>query len=370
MNSISRFNHLIKRESHKLDRVLIDYWATPEIDIRLCKYFKINSREELLNLLDVDFRYIEGPKYIGPELITHPDGSEDDIWGVPRKKVSYGEGEHKGSYKKVAKFPLADAKTTEDVEAYNHWPEPDWLDYSVIEEQCDLVHEQQHVVMFMGDRLNRIAQLKPIMYLRGIDKALSDIAKKKSLVFDAILDKITKFYNEYLERILKAAKGKIDIIVTGDDFGQQNGLLCSPVSWRKILLPGFKHYLQICKKYNLITMHHTCGSVTPVIPDMIEAGLNILNPIQPGTLNMDHAFLKENWGDKLIFHGGISLQGPLRFGSPSEVQEEVKTCCETLGEDGGYIICTAHNLHPDMKTENIIALFNSYKKYCPYKACS
>jgi uroporphyrinogen decarboxylase len=113
-------------------------------------------------------------------------------------------------------------------------------------------------------------------------------------------------------------------------------------------------------------MHHTCGSVTPIIPDMIEAGLTILNPIQPGTLDMDHAMLKDKWGKELIFHGGVSLQGPLRFGTPSEVQEEVKTCCETLGKNGGYIICSAHNLHPDMKIENIIALFRAYKKYCFY----
>ncbi len=367
MNSLLRFNHLIKRQSHKLDRVLIDYWATAEIDSRLCKYYGVNSREELLELLDIDFRYIEGPKYIGPDLKIHPDGSEDDIWGVPRIKVSYGEEDHKGSYKKVVKYPLRTAKNAEDVEAYHHWPDPDWLDYLVIEEQCDLVHENNRVVMFMGDRLNRIAQLKPIMYLRGIDKTLSDLARSKTPVFDAILEKITSFYKEYLERILKAAHGKIDIIITGDDFGQQNGLLCSPASWRKKLLPGFRNYLEICKKYNIITMHHTCGSITPIIPDMIEAGLDILNPIQPGTLNMDHALLKNKWGNKLIFHGGISLQGPLRFGTPSEVQEEVKTCCETLGKDGGYIICSAHNLHPDMNTENIVALFDAYKQYCHYQ---
>ena len=325
-----------------------------------------HSREELLELLDIDFRYIPGPEYIGPKLKTHPNGSEDDIWGVPRKKVYFGEGEHQGSYKKVVKFPLANAKNAEDVEAYAHWPDLDWLDYSVIKKQCDLVHENKRVVMFMGDRLNRIAQLKPIMYLRGIDKALSDLARKNTPVFDAILNKINSFYKEYLERILKVARGNIDVIVTGDDFGQQNGLLCSPASWRKKLLPGFRDYLQICKKYNVKVMHHTCGSVAPIIPDMIKAGLDLLNPIQPGTLDMDHAILKSKFGKDLIFHGGISLQGPLRFGTPSEINDEVKTCCNTLGKNGGLIICSAHNLHPDMKTENIAALFNAYRQHCSY----
>jgi uroporphyrinogen decarboxylase len=366
MNSISRFKYLINRQFKKLDRVLMDYWASPEIDKRLCKFFHLESREELLEHLDIDFRYIQGPSYIGPKLTVHPDGSEDDIWGVPRKIVHFGQGDHRGSYKKVVKFPLANAKTLQDVESYEHWPDPDWLDYEIIQEQCDAVHEKNRIAVFMGDRLNRIAQLKPVMYLRGIDKALSDLARKSTPIFDAILEKITSFYKEYLHRILKTAKGKIDLIVTGDDFGQQNGLLCSPTSWRNKLLPGFREFIQICKTYKIPVMHHTCGSVFPIIPDMIDAGLDILNPIQPGTANMDHSILKSEFGNDLIFHGGISLQGPLRFGTPLEVEEEVKTCCKTLGKDGGFIICSAHNLHPDMNTENIIALFNAYKKHCHY----
>ena len=165
---------------------------------------------------------------------------------------------------------------------------------------------------------------------------------------------------------MRAARGKIDVIVTGDDFGQQDGLICSPTKWREKLLPGFREYIQIAKKYNVYVMHHTCGSVTPIIPDMIEAGLDILNPIQPLTYNMEHSMLKNKWGKDIIFHGGVSLQGPLRFGTPPEIEDEVKTCCEVLGREGGYIICTAHNLNADMKTKNMVALFDSYKKFCPY----
>ena len=366
MDSLTRFNFLMNKRSDQLDRIPIDYWTSSNIDQRLCKHYKVETKEDLLDFLDVDFRYIEGPTYIGPNLANHSDGSEDDIWGVPRKKVYYGEGENRGFYKAVVKYPLADTKIIDDIESYEHWPDPDWLDYSVIEEQCDIVHEKKRVVMFMGDRLNRIAQLKPLMYLRGVEKALSDLGRKNSSIFDAVLEKIVDFYKEYLERILHATRGKIDVIVTGDDFGQQNGLLCSPTKWREKLLPGFREYIQIAKKYNMHVMHHTCGSVTPIIPDMIEAGLDILNPIQPFTHNMDHSMLKNKWGKDIIFHGGVSLQGPLRFGTPTEIKDEVKTCCDVLGRDGGYIICTAHNLNVDMETKNIVALFDSYKRFCPY----
>ena len=92
MDSLKRFNFLMNKQSDKLDRILIDYWASSDVDQRLCSYYKAKNKEELLDLLDVDFRYIDGPKYIGPDLTKYPDGSEDDIWGVPRKKVYYGEG--------------------------------------------------------------------------------------------------------------------------------------------------------------------------------------------------------------------------------------------------------------------------------------
>jgi uroporphyrinogen decarboxylase len=367
LDSLTRFHYLITRQAEKLDRIPIDYWASKEIDTRLCKAYRCGSKNDLLDTLDVDFRYIAGPKFIGPPLKVHADGSEDDLWGVPRRRVYFGEGDFRGSYENVTKSPLEHAQTVADVENYTHWPDLDWYDYSEIADQCDAVHAQHRVVLFMGDRLNRFAQLKPMMYIRGVEQTLADLARKNSPVFDAILEKISTFYTEYLHRILKAAKGKIDVIVTGDDFGQQDGLICSPRSWRSKLLPGFRNYLQIAKQAGATTMHHTCGSVIPIIDDMIGAGLDILNPIQPQTAGMDPEALKRGWGDRIIFHGGISLQRALRFGTPSEVETEVARACQVLGENGGYIICTAHNLNADLQTANIQALFDAYRKYTPYK---
>ena len=120
MDSLKRFSFLMNKHFDKLDRIPIDYWASTDVDQRLCSYFKAKNKEELLDLLDVDFRYINGPKYIGPDLAKYPDGSEDDIWGVPRKKVYYGEGENRGYYKTAVKYPLSNAQTFEDVESYDH----------------------------------------------------------------------------------------------------------------------------------------------------------------------------------------------------------------------------------------------------------
>jgi uroporphyrinogen decarboxylase len=242
---------------------------------------------------------------------------------------------------------------------YPKWPSPDWFDYSLIAAQCGACGDR--VVMFMGDRLNRIAQLKPAMYLRGVDQILIDMRRKNNDIFIAVRDQIREFYNEYLRRILKAAKGKIDVIVTGDDFGTQNGLFCQADVWRKQLMPGFKEFIQISKGASIPVMHHSCGSIHPIIGDMIDCGLDILNPIQPLVHDMDHVQLKAEYGKKLIFHGGVSLQGPLRFGTPNDVKAEVKTLCkDSLGKNGGYIICTAHNIQADTSTENIVAMFEAF----------
>jgi uroporphyrinogen decarboxylase len=92
MDSLKRFKYLMTRRSEKLDRILVDYWASSDVDQRLCIHFKVKNREELLERLDIDFRYIDGPRYIGPKLKKYSDCSENDIWGVPRKRIDYGKG--------------------------------------------------------------------------------------------------------------------------------------------------------------------------------------------------------------------------------------------------------------------------------------
>ena len=138
-----------------------------------------------------------------------------------------------------------------------------------IEAQCDAIRAQGRVVVFMGDRLNRVAQLKPAMYLRGIENIFIDLAVQKEIAH-AILRKVKEFYLAYLERILEAAKGKVDIVLTGDDFGSQSSLLISPRTWRTFIKPGFAEYISLIKSYDVKSMHHTCGSVVEIIPELIE----------------------------------------------------------------------------------------------------
>jgi len=352
--------------SHKEpDHIPVDYWATPEVNAKLMNHFGFSTLEEVLQHFDVDFRYIDGPKYTGPEPEVHADGSVEDHWGVPRFRVKVSSGEKAGSYSEVSSYPLEKAVSIEEILDYPKWPSPDFFDYECVRGQVEAAKRSGKVVIFMGDRLNRCALLKPAMYLRGVEQILLDFMLNPGIA-ECIFQKITEFYLEYARRTFEAAGDGIDIFMTGDDFGAQYGPLISPDMWRDFIRSGFKAFIDLGKQYGYKVAHHTCGSVKPIIPDFIECGLDILNPVQPEVENMDRRELKKMFGNRLCFHGAISIQKTMPFGTPEDIRSEVRERFETLGPNGGFIFCTAHNIQADTSIENIKALFDAYREFGKY----
>jgi uroporphyrinogen decarboxylase len=348
------------------DRIPIDCWTTGAIDQKLMRRYGFNDREQLLRLFDVDFRYVDGPKYVGPEPTVHPNGSVEDHWGVPRVLVEVeAKDGTKSSYREVRDFPLKEAKSLAEIRDYSKWPDPDWFDYSCVAEQVAAARETGKVVVFMGDRMNRCAQLKPAMYLRGIDQIFYDVAVEPEIA-EYLFRRIAEFYLEYARRTFEAAKGGIDVFMTGDDFGTQKGLFMSAPMWRQFLQPGFEAFCRLGHEYGMKVAHHSCGSIKPIIPDLIDSGLDVLNPLQPDVNDMDHAELKRRFGDRLTFHGSISIQKTMPFGTPDDVRNEVRRRVETLGPGGGFIFCTAHNIQADTPIENVEALFEAYQMFGRY----
>jgi len=347
------------------DRVPIDLWMSSGMLRKVREHFG-TTKEEFLDRFDIDLRFIEGPEYVGPPLASSDDGTTGDIWGVERRGVTVDTDGGRETYHEVLKYPLADAQSVEEINNYEGWPSPDCLDYSTIEAQCDAVREKGRVVVFMGDRLNRIAQLKPAMYLRGIEQIMVDLVINPEIA-KAIISNIRRFYATYTQRIVEAANGKLDIILTGDDFGGQNGPLVSPDMWVEFLGDGFEEYCRLAKAGGARVMHHTCGSVVPIIPEMIERGLDVLQSLQPEAEGMDPEMLKENFGDRLAFHGGISIQKTMPFATPAEVRREVADKIQTLGRSGGYILSTSHNIQADAPIENLLALLEAHKEFGRYE---
>ncbi|OPZ90260.1 MAG: methylcobalamin:coenzyme M methyltransferase [candidate division TA06 bacterium ADurb.Bin417] len=347
------------------DRIPFDFWMSAGLQLKLEAALGM-TREAFLDRNDIDLRYIEGPRYVGPPLAVLPDGTEPDIWGVPRRTVTLAVGGGRETYREVAAFPLAGLSSPEAVEAYPGWPSADWFDYGAIKAQCEAVRRQGRVAVFMGDRLNRVAQLKPAMYLRGVEQILLDLSLNPEMA-RAILGRIRKFYLEYARRIFEAAGGQLDILLMGDDFGCQQGPLLSPRMWLDFLGEGFAAYTGLAHAYGLRVMHHTCGSVRPIVPLMLERGLDVLQSLQPEAAGMEHRALKAEFGGRLAFHGGISIQQTLPFGTPAQVRREVRERVEALAPGGGYILGTSHNIQADAPVENVLVLMDAYREYAAYR---
>ena len=343
----------------------IDYWATSEVNAMLLKRYGLSSQEELLNHFDSDFRYIDGPEYIGPKLTMRDDGSKEDHYGVPRKSVSYGDGNKGGTYSEVVEYPLEKMTSVEEIKNYSKWPKADWFDYDSVRKQAKRARDTGKIVIFMGDRLNRCALLKPAMYVRGVEQILVDLYANKEIA-KAIFDKIAEFYCEYVRRTLQAGEGNIDILFTGDDFGTQQNTFMPAELWRELIKDGFKQFVDIGHEFGCKIAHHTCGSIISLIPDFIDCGLDILNPLQPDVEGMNYEKIKADYGGDISFHGAISIQKTMPYGTVEDVRNEVKDRVEKLARGGGLILCTAHNIQIDTPVENIEALFEAYQEFGRY----
>jgi uroporphyrinogen decarboxylase len=199
--------------------------------------------------------------------------------------------------------------------------------------------------------------------LRGLDRFLMDLALNPELAL-SLMDKLLN-YHKAIGRIL--VKQGVDLIYTGDDVGAQNGMLISPEFFREHMKPRYQQLWSELKqmKPDLFIAHHTCGHVVPVIDDFIEAGLDILNPLQPKA--MDIYEIKRKYGDKLSFWGGVDIQGTLPFGNKESIFREVKQLAEGMGKNGGYIISPAHAIQYDTSVENIEYFYQAAKELGKYE---
>lgn len=193
----------------------------------------------------------------------------------------------------------------------------------------------------------------------GMETALIKMLTEPEM-FQAVIDRITEFYLQANEIFYEATKGKLHSVLIGNDFGSQTGLMLSPDAIREFVLPGTKRLIEQAKKYNLKVFHHSCGAIFEIIPDLIEAGVDVIHPIQALATGMDPMHLKTIFGDKISFCGGVDAQHLLVNGTPSQVSQKVKELKEIFKT--GLIISPSHEaILPDISPANIEALFDSIR---------
>ena len=189
--------------------------------------------------------------------------------------------------------------------------------------------------------------------LRGFENFLSDVVLNRKFV-EALLDRLVEMYLQLIDQV---AQYPFDGIRFADDWGYQRGITIGANRWRSLIMPGLKTIFDYAHQKGLTVMVHSDGDLAEIIPDLIQLGVQILNPIQPEC--MDILWLKREYGDHICFNGGISSQSTIPWGTPRQIQKEAMACIKYLGKDGGYIIGPTKSLNPDVPLENCLAVINS-----------
>ena len=339
MTSRERWQAVLDRR--RPDRVPMDYWATPEATETLCRHLGCDF-DEARRRLHIDTPLTVGGRYVGPPL---PERT--DVFGVRTRPVHYGAG----VYEELAFSPLAAFDSIDQIEAAYAWPDPDWWDYS---------HLPQ-AVRGRDDRPVRGGGSEPFLRyctLRGQEQAYMDLVLHPDIVHYC-LDKLFDLAYQDTLRLFETIPGRVMITYIAEDLGSQEGLLFSPECMRTFLFPRMKRMMDLTRQHGSHVFTHTDGAVRPVIPDLIDLGVDVLNPIQWRCAGMDREALKRDFGPRLIFHGGMDNQHTLPFGSVADVRQEVLDNLRLLGAGGGYILAPCHNIQAITPPENIVALYET-----------
>ena len=358
-------------EHREPDRVPADYWGTPEYDQLLGRHFGVETRAEVLGKLEVDIRYIYAsgiiyedptglfrptPRYTGSPRAVFPDGSFEDLWGVVRKRVTVHSG---NTYWEVVKNPLRNMTSVAEIEAYDKWPRTEDFEYSGLREAC---LSWQDYAVFVGGMPGCATVFIQCWYSRGLDRILMDLVEAQD-VAHAVIAKISDFQFEYHRRLLDEIGDVAQVLMIADDFGTQQSLMMSPAHFRMFFREPLQRLVNLGKSHGLKVMLHCDGSIRRLIPDFIELGIDILNPIQNVGPGMEPAELKREFGQHLTFHGAVDTQFEMPQMSPNEVAEAVRERISVLGKGGGFILSPTHMLQLDVPLENVLALYETERAY-------
>ncbi len=267
-------------------------------------------------------------------------------------------------YFDVCAAPLRDAEAEADIDA---WPFPDpWTprEEAFIRQQIDLYYHQSDKALFGGLPLLNCSFLEAGMVLFGFETFMMNLMLKPGLM-EYWMDRMLEHDFEILDAYLKVAGPYICAIQMNDDIGAQDALQISPQIYRRMIKPRQKKWIEFVKaRTNAKIFIHCDGAIEEILPDFIEIGIDILNPLQTNAAGMDPEQIKKKYGNNIAFWGGgVETQTTLPFGTVSDVVREVKERIELLGRDGGYVFATIHNIQADISPEKILGVFDTAREF-------
>lgn len=350
----SRSSSLVVEAYEKLNRHL----GSQEPPCIFSKWLNVaHPSEVMLARFDIDTRSLSQGSPDNWQDIIFPDGSYQDEWGVVRSRPA-------GSlYYDLTRAPLAGDAEVADLNKFR-CPDPhDPGRCRGLAEGAARLHQgtDYAVVLSMPGGIVHQAQ-----FMRGFEDWFADIIANPAL-FQALMEKLADLWIEMAKDELDAVGNNVDVCFLGDDVAFQNGPMMSMDLYRKMIKPHHKRlFSYIRSRTSAKIAYHTCGSVVHLIPDLIEMGVDALNPVQVSAKGMDTERLKQEFGADICFWGAIDTQRVLPFGTPNDVAREVKRRIDDLCPGGGYVLCAVHNIQADVSPENISAMYDTARAYGGY----
>lgn len=369
MTMTSRERVLAAVSHQQPDRVPIDLGSTRDSSIvvegysRLKQHFGINGPnrlcdrmmrvvdvdEAILSALSIDTRSVFASPLVVDELSLEDEAKYTDGWGVERIKA---KGAH---YYDQLSYPLSGEISVSDIARYP-WPDPDAPQYlNGLKARVAWIRENTDcaAVLTLPAPFVHLSQ-----YLRGFEDWYCDFMENTT-VLEALFDAVLEVTMRLAENILREVGSDVDIVICADDLGTQNSLQVRHEQYAKYIKPRHaKYFRQIHNMTEAKLLFHSCGSLADILDDLVEIGVDILNPIQVTATGMEPSRLKKAYGGKLAFWGAMDTQNVLPHGSVDDVKRMVKQRIEELGQGGGYVLSSCHNIQPDVPLENILAMFS------------
>jgi uroporphyrinogen decarboxylase len=352
MNSRERVLTALNHEEP--DRVPLDLWFTSEVEALLAAEFGGLRGTELRVALGHDLLMTGSPN-IGASY-EMPATADEYVceWGVRWRWMTNAEG---GRYTETVGHPLAHARDLNDYRL------PDPLGPSmqpIYREAADLVQCYGKTHAIFGSLYQTI--FEAAWLLRGLETLLLDMATNKDFAHD-LFERLTEYSLVAGRELVDQG---VDVLWLGDDFGTQRAMLISPRMWREFIKERYARLIAAFKRQNpaLKIAYHSDGCIEPIIPDLIEIGLDVLNPVQP--LSMNPAHIKGKYGQRLAFWGTVDVQHTFPFGSPEDVASEVMERLRTVAPGGGLILCSAHRVQPGTPLANVKTYYQVAHKYGQY----
>ncbi len=333
------------------DRVPITFDAQPEVYELLYRHFGIDTRAALWDALHVD-TWLEGPRIIDPRDKDLGGGVHRNRWGYHTKLQPYTVEGRTAHYEEMIYHPLSAIEDPAELENYD-WPDPDLLEFDNLNELRRTQPDRAIIAHIThGAYFNAT-------FLRGMEQFLVDMVLNEPLA-EAIIEHAADYLFRSLDRLLTKAPDGFDIFYLADDYCMASGPLFSPVVFNRLIKPYLRRIADTLHARGKKFLLHVCGSVRLLLPDIIDSGVDILEPIQRRSVGMDLKELKREFGSSLCFYGSVDLLETLNKGSVKDVRREVRQNMKILGQGSGLVIGPGHTyIQVDAPLENILAMYET-----------